>query len=262
VVFENPEKHLSRPSGPEPWLPFWPFRLLCSGPPGCGKRNLLLNLIMRLDPPPTSVHLVHCDPDTVEYDLLAALGAPMYVYEPEDFPTVANIEAPDPIAIGAGPDVGDASEADDAPLDGSEDAEDSAAWAARVAAAPLVIVDEVTKDALGPVGAARFERLMNHVSTHRNCSVICSIQQPTLLPPKCRRGFNHFALWPQADTGATTMAALRSGVPAALLHELFADLCRDRHDSIWVDTTRPPDSEYRFRLNMATPIRAAETVRV
>lgn len=245
LIFENPDKKGTRPSGDDPAMPRWPFRLLLAGPPGVGKRNMLLNLLFRLNPPPSAVHIVHYDPDTPEYQVVEELGVPMYYYSAEDFPTAENLENPDPVPVGdtANDDLEDAE-----PLDDGE-----------AGKCPLVIIDEITEEQLGKDGKARLERLMNYGSTHKNTSVCYSIQAVTNVPPKARRAFNQFCLWPQPDEGATNMAATRAGVPPAMLKELFG-LCTDRHDSIWVDCDQPPDSPLRFRLNFLTPITAEEAV--
>ena len=243
LIFENPDKKAKRPSGPGSEMPIWPFRLLLAGPPGVGKRNMLLNVIFHLDPTPTAFHIVHCDPLTPEYSILEDLGAPIYYYDPSDFPTTENIEDPDPIAIGehSGTDAGDE------PIPHTRHQ------------APFVIIDEVTTEMLDAEGKSRLERLMNFGSTHRNCSVAYSIQAVTNVPAKARRGFNQFCLWPQPDEAATVMAATRCGVPPAVLKELF-QLCADRHDCIWVDCDQPPDSPWRFRLNFVGPITANSAV--
>lgn len=261
-------------------MPGWPFRLLLAGPPGVGKRNLALNLMFRLEPPPSAVHIVHYDPETQEYDELETLGVPIFYYSADDLPTIENLESPDPPPMGNSedpiepPEESESSETE--PEEGGysylgeldmladpptppEPAIDPKEVAAAMGESPLVIFDEITRDILSPVQAARMERLLNYGSTHKNSSVITSIQDITSIPPKSRRAFDHFALWKQPDEGAVTLAANRVGVPPDLLRELFG-LCLDRHDSIWVDTHRSPEDPYRFRLNWLTPIRAAEKV--
>jgi hypothetical protein len=248
LVFQNPDKLGARASGPDDAMPGWPFRILFSGPPGCGKRNLLLNVVFRLRPLPSSIHVVHYDADTREYEELETLGRPIYYYTPADFPTIDNITNPDPPPIG---DTADSPEED--PLQVPED---------NLGSDPLVIIDEVTDDVLPNAEMKqRFERLMNYGSSHRNCSVMCSIQSLVNIPAKCRRGFNHFCLWKQPDETASALAANRAGVPVAMLRELFEGLCTDPHDSIWVDTTKHPDSPWRLRLNFLWPIRATSTVK-
>ena len=252
LIFDNPEKKGHRRAGPHEAAPDWPFRLLLAGPPGSGKRNLLLNLIFQLlEPPPSAIHVVHYDPDTIEYNTLEDLGVPIYYYDPKDFITSDNLETPEDPRIGEHSASSSASDSEDplaAPISGD--------WGA----CPLVIIDEVTDDALPPESKHRLERLLNYCSTHRNTSVIYSIQSALSLPPRARRAFDHFCLWPQPDRSASTMAATRAGIPPGMLQELFG-LCTDKHDSIWIDCSRGQDDPYRYRLNMLWPIRCSETVR-
>src|SRR4051812_36553491 len=70
LIFKNPDKVGGGASGREDWLPTWPFRMLLTGPPASGKRNALLNVVTRLDPPPDRIIVVHLDKDTKEYDIL------------------------------------------------------------------------------------------------------------------------------------------------------------------------------------------------
>lgn len=240
IVFPNPEKGTRVRLGPEEYMPMSSSRILLSGLPGVGKRNVILNLIHRMKPSPSCIHLVHCDPTTIEYDCLNDMNIPMIVYQPGDFPTIKNIEEP----------VDQSSESAD------EEADDPDATRSKKAPPlqnPLVIIDEITTDQLGRMGQHRFERLVNHVATHRNCTVICSIQSMLNIPPKCRRAFNHFALWKQADHAVDQMAAGRSGISYEVLRDMFG-LCRDHHDFIWIDLDAGHDSPWRYRLNFLSPI--------
>lgn len=216
----------------------WPFRLLLSGPPGCGKRSLLMNVLDRMDPKPSAYHICHFDPETKEYDELQLHGKPMYYYDPDDFPTTENLTDPE-----------------DPPIGSSADAEERKTLGPdpSLSSRPFVIIDELTSDVLSPESRSRFERLMNYGSTHKNTSVACCIQSVVNLPPRCRRGFSHYVLWEQPDKSASTLAATRSGITPAVLETLFG-LCETRFDSIWIDTDQTPDSEWRFRLNVFSPI--------
>lgn len=268
LLFDNPDKKATRPSGDDPALPKWPFRLLLAGPPGVGKRNMILNVIFRLDPPPTSFHIVHYDTDTPEYKILEDLGVPIYYYSPADMPTAENLANPDPTPLGDTSDevapVAVSLPVPVAPNDKTttdDRADDPLLIPAddTVEASPFVIIDEITAEELGKEGSARLERLMNFGSTHRNASIAISIQSLTSVPPKARRAINQYCLWKQPDTNASVMAATRAGVPPALLQELF-QLCHDKHDCIWVDCDVNPDSPWRFRLNFLTPITAGSAV--
>jgi len=256
LLFDNPDKVATRPSGDDEAMPLWPFRLLLAGPPGVGKRNMLLNLAFRLNPRPSSIHVVHVDPETPEYEVLEELGVPMYYWDAGDFPTVDDISNPPPAPIGA---AGEADETAIGDTDAAGDPDGPPEVPRGKRASPLVIIDEITSELLSSKGRSRLERLLNFGSTHRNASVCYSIQAVTNVPPKARRAFNQFCLWNQPDTSATAMAATRAGVPPAMLQQLF-ELCHDRHDSIWIDCDKHPDSPLRFRLNFLTPITATDAI--
>jgi hypothetical protein len=234
TIFPNPEKSRRVRLGPEEYMPYSSSRILLSAMPNCGKRNTILNIIHRMDPLPSHCHIVHCDPLTIEYDCLADLGIPVSMYEPEDFPMIKNIDDPD----------------EDESAGEDEDPE-----AAREKLQnPLVIVDECTQDQLGKEGSHRLERLVNHICTHRNTTLICSIQSILNLPPKARRGFNHLVLWKQADKDVNRMSAQRASIDPAMLEDMF-ELCETKYDHIWIDLDEPHDSPWRYRLNFIWPIR-------
>lgn len=294
LIYPNPDKGGTRPSGDGPWMPKWPFRLLLSGPPGSGKRNMLLNLVFRLAPPPSAIHVCHYDPTTKEYEELETIGVPVYMYSPDDIVTVENLVNPDAPPIGdSSTEPLEAALAAEALACGGGAAEEMWAFGQSLAGGPLlpfgsaggsrqptepvmppepavteknglggyplVILDELTTDVLPATQQMRLERLLNYGSTHKNTAVIASIQNITSIPPKARRGFNQFCLWRSPDENATALAATRAGVPTGMLKELFG-LCENPHDCIWVDTDQPHDSQWRYRLNFLTPIRAVEAV--
>jgi hypothetical protein len=242
VIFHNPEKENRRRLGKAEYMPNSSSRILLSGPPDSGKRNVILNVIHRMDPPPDVIHIVHCDPDTIEYDCLNDLGIPVLMYEPSDPPSLKNIEHP----FGSGE---NNEEGDKLAEDPESESEDQPKVLNTV-----VIVDECPVDVLGKVGASRLERLVNHVCTHRNTTLICSIQSMLNIPPKARRGFNHIALWKQSDKTVNQMAASRAGIPYEMLDVMF-NLCTSKYDFIWIDLDSPQDSSLRYRLNFVSPIR-------
>lgn len=235
IIFPNPEKVCKVRLGMEDYMPNSSSRILLSAMPNCGKRNLILNIIHRMVPKPSVCHIVHCDPLTIEYDCLSEMGIPVIMYEPTDFPTLANIENP----------FGDDSELD------SDD--DSDVGKEIKFDNPLVIVDECTQDQLGKLGCHRLERMVNHICTHRNTTLICSIQSLLNLPPKARRGFNHLVLWKQADKDVNRMSAQRASIEPEMLADMF-ELCNSKYDFIWIDLDQPHDSKWRYRLNFYEPI--------
>ena len=232
MIYPNPEKKGAVRLGLDEFMPMVTSRILFSGPPGVGKRNAMLNLVARIVPPPSRVHLVHHDPTTEEYDILGEWGIPVTMYSPDDFPTLKNIEELD-----------------------SDDDEDSY----KALRNPLVIVDEVTADILGKKGCSRFERMVNHACTHRNTTLLCSIQSAASIPAIVRRGFNHFVLWKQPDEMLNKILARRTSVSPETMSDLFM-LIKDPHEFIWIDLDSPIDSDWRYRLGMMNPIKVVPRV--
>lgn len=239
MIYPNPEKKAATRLGQDEYMPMITSRILFSGPPGSGKRNAMLNLVARIVPPPSVCHLVHHDPTTEEYDILGEWGIPVVMYGPHDFPTLKNIEDP---------------QLGDGLTDGEDSSSDGEKTKNKALANPLVIVDEVTSDLLGKKGCSRFERMVNHACTHRNTTLLCSIQSAASIPPVVRRGFNHFVLWKQPDEMLNGILARRSSITPAILNDLFM-LLQDPHEHIWIDLDSPIDSDWRYRIGMMEPIR-------
>jgi hypothetical protein len=218
LVFDNPDKKMNgAPGGLAEWLPCYPFRMLLVGPPGCGKRNTLLNCVMRLDPPPADIKVLHLDPETREYEVLRALvkeDGEFEYYTPDEPPSFAE-------------------------LGGDK--------------RTLVVIDETPTQTMNKQALSELDRLMAYGSTHKNTAVIFSYQNLTSISPSLRRSFNYFVLFPCVDSQVVTLAAHRVGVEPGELFDLLT-LCRHSHDSICIDATRPPDSIWRYRLNLLFPI--------
>ncbi len=218
LVFDNPDKKSNgAPSGRAEWMPLHPCRIGLFGPPGCGKRNTLLNLIMRFDPPPVDIRVLHLDPETQEYEILKSIIPPdgeFEYYTPDDPPSFSE-------------------------LDGEKRS--------------LVVIDETPTQAMNKQALSELDRLLAYGSTHKSCSVVFSYQNLTSIIPSLRRSFSHFVLFPCVDHQVVTLAAHRVGVDPTELFDLLT-LCRGPHDSITIDATRPPDSIWRYRLNLMFPV--------
>lgn len=254
VIYPNPEKRGPVRLGLEEYMPLATSRILLSGPPGSGKRNVILNLVRRMLPPPSVCHLVHHDPNTEEYDILTDWGLDVLTYGPHDFPTLDNIENPwgDEDSEGGG--ASDEADCTDDDNDAGEEKDREHKQSKKVLSNPLVIVDEVTADLLGKKGCSRFERMVNHVCTHRNTTLICSIQSAASIPASVRRGFNHFGLWKQPDEMLNKILARRTSITPAVLSDLFR-FTSTPHEFIWIDLDSPLDSDWRYRYGYMIPIR-------
>lgn len=237
VLWKNPDKVEPYRLGEAPWMPYNTTRVLLSGVPNVGKSSVIRNILERVKPQFTAVHLVHLDAEgQTEYDYLYNICPAVYVYSPKEYPSIANIDDPD------------------AELSGSEDDEsESDEDRSPKAKRPCLIMDEITSDVLTPEGRCRFERMLGFGATHRNMPIFVSIQNMMAIQPKCRRLFDWFCLWRGPDREAHKVAASKAGIDMALLDGLF-DLCKTRYDFICVDCSRPPDDPWRYRLNMIEPI--------
>lgn len=265
IIYENPEKKLRRQLGDGEYMVRTSDRILISGMPGSGKRVLILNIINRIKPKYLkAIHIVHSDPNTIEYDCLSDIGVPIYMYAPEDMPTIENIEHPD------GSDAeneeaedgesGSGSDLEESKMEEKEgkdeklsEKEENSEEEEELKTDSVIIIDECPTHTLGKTGRHRMERIVNHCATHKNCLVLCSIQNLTNLPPNCRRGFNAYALYKQADSQCNHMAAQRSGITPDMLMDMFC-LCPTKHDFIFIDLDREKDDPMRFRLNWFYPI--------
>jgi len=277
ILYENPEKKYKRRLGTGEYMPKSSDRILLSGLPGSGKRVLILNIINRINPKYLkAIHIVHSDVNSIEYDCLGELGVPIYMYTPEDMPTMENIEDPDP--PGSEDTEGDESDSEDkvkskvkdkkskvkdkkskvkdsSNSDSDSDSEDTGDTedGYKNHCESIIIIDECPTETLGKMGKHRLERIVNHCATHKNCLVFISIQNLLNIPPNCRRGVNNFALYQQADLEANKMASSRAGIPFEVLRDLMM-LCKSKHDFIYLDLDRPEGDPWRYRLNFFYPI--------
>lgn len=225
-------------------MPFNTTRVLLSGVPGVGKSSVIRNILERVTPKFTSIHLVHLDAvGQHEYDYLYDLCPSVYVYGPKEYPSLHNIDDPD----------GELDSDSDGESSGDSDGDKRSPKAER----PCLIMDEITSDVLSPEGRTRFERMLGFAATHRNMPVFVSIQNMMAIQPKCRRLFDWFCLWRGPDREAHKVASSKAGVDMDIMNGLF-DLCKSRFDFITVDCSRPPDDPYRYRLNLISPIEIVE----
>ena len=239
VVYANPEKKGHGPSK-DPFIPAPPFRMVMVGPPGCGKRSAVMNIVANLEKPPKKIVVIHGDPSTIEYQ-----GVTDDVRGPTGVPTIEEMR-------------GSVPEKEEGKEEDSSDSEDEDPFAEQH---KLVIVDEIPWHSLKRETLGKFERLFNHVSTHANTSVILCFQQLVAIPPGVRRAIDHALLFKHIDLPAADNLAQRVGLSRKALQEIMgADrsgnpgIVREKHDSLWIDLTAQPEDPWRMRLNLWTPI--------
>lgn len=113
----------------------------------------------------------------------------------------------------------------------------------------LCVVDDFELKSLSKSQRSNLDRLVGHVSTHRNVSVAVCNQDPYNAPPIVRRCANLFVLWKPKDIVSMQTFASRTGED---LRRLFNTYSKTRFDSIWLDMT--VDTPAPKRLNGYTII--------
>jgi len=108
----------------------------------------------------------------------------------------------------------------------------------------LVVIDDLELRSLSRVQRKNLDRLIGHVSTHRNVSVCLCTQDVYNTPPIVRRCANMYILWKSRDVDSVQSFARKCGED---LHQLFETFCKTSKDSIWIDMT--DNSPYPLRLN-------------
>lgn len=97
----------------------------------------------------------------------------------------------------------------------------------------LVIVDDFELKELPKTQRANLDRLVGHVSTHRNVSVMIAAQEFFNIPPIARRCASVMVLWKPRDVRNLYDMSARTGEN---LEYLFT-LAPGQKDSIWIDNT-------------------------
>jgi hypothetical protein len=173
-----------------------PYRITLTGPPNSGKSTTVLNILIRANPPFDKIIIVYPggQAGTSEYDALGT-GAE-YLVEippPEFFPPVKD----------------------------------------KKSVKTLVIIDDFELKQLPKTQRASLDRLIGHVSTHRNVSVMLCAQEYFNVPTIARRCSNVHVFWKPRDMNNLSMMSQRAGED---LESLF-QFCPNTKDSIWIDQT-------------------------
>ena len=251
-VYDNPDK----PDGKKKskgWEILWPARIFITGPPGCGKRNTLLNYYNTIKPKPDRTILIHLDPNTTEYDIIEHEKMKLedfideMISESEDRNHSKKIEYN--VQIDNEP-VSDA-KTDNEPISDNEPASECHEKSDK----NLVIIDEINISALPKAKINQFRTLFNYISTHKNTTVILSYQDFFRVPTEIRDACNQFAIFRDHNLIKLKLIAIRIGENVDTLYEIVTGLLRYNHDFMWVDMDEPKESLWHLRLNFYSPIR-------
>jgi hypothetical protein len=187
-----------------------------------GKTTTALNILIRATPPFDQVIIVHADPEgSREYQSIQEGAEEGTVTIVPEIPHYTSFE-------------------DELDSDGR-------AYTPK----RLVIIDDLDLKSLNKRGRECLDRLLAYASTHRSVSAIVCCQDPFNLPASKRRMISVYVIWRSPDMEAIQMICGKVGVKN--LQELFDKYCKERRDSIWIDTT--VDTPYPLRLNGFTLIK-------
>lgn len=207
IAFENADK-----SKQEKWKPgrdlldipaSW--RGIFCGPPSSGKSTIVKNLLIKAKPMYKKVLIVHYG---MSSDTEGGCSTDDYkeFEDEEGFSIVGLEDLPDPRKI-------------------NEKKEKM-----------MVVLEDIPLSHLNKVQKQMLDRLYGYASSHRHVTVITCAQDAFDVPVGARRCSNVFILWRQPDLLVLSNMASRTGYTASDFRQLFK-LCKNKHDSIWIDLT-------------------------
>lgn len=107
----------------------------------------------------------------------------------------------------------------------------------------LCVIDDFELKSLSKQQKSNLDRLVGHVSTHRNVSVCVCSQDPYNTPPIVRRCSNLLILWKLRDIVSLQSFASRTGIDISKIFRRY----NSKNDSIWIDLTS--NSPAPLRIN-------------
>lgn len=110
----------------------------------------------------------------------------------------------------------------------------------------LVILDDLEYNGMNKEQKRALDRLFGYCSTHKNISVCLTAQDCFSIPAIVRRTSNLFIFWKMLDLDALSNISRKTGMKSNDFKDIF-QLCKDSHDSLWLDLT--DKSPYPLRLN-------------
>lgn len=163
-VFDNPDKKYHH-AEPNPLIPDHPYVACLAGKRNSGKGNLALNLLLKMDPPPDKVYVVHPFMNqTAEWDV---------------FDTYEKIH-PDKLG---------------------EILQDDDYFDKTLK--NVMIMDELRWKGFNKHDISFIEGLVNFTSSHNNLTILMLQQNFTSIPVEIRRGCNWWILWDANDLFAS-----------------------------------------------------------
>ena len=112
----------------------------------------------------------------------------------------------------------------------------------------LFIIEDVDYKNLGKNQRSLLDRYFGVFSTHHNISMILTAQDPFSVPANIRRMCSHLILWKNHDLNSMAILSSRFNIKTKDLKYIFDHICKDKHDSLLIDTMR--EGKYRLRKNI------------
>ena len=109
----------------------------------------------------------------------------------------------------------------------------------------LIIEDVDFKNIHNKAQKSLLDRYFGCFSTHRNVSIIMTAQDAFQIPPNIRRMCSHLLLWKNHDLNSMAILSSRFNIKTKDLKHIFEHICKEKHDSLLIDTMR--DGKYRLR---------------
>ena len=112
----------------------------------------------------------------------------------------------------------------------------------------LIIEDIDFKNGLNRKKRSLLDRYYGCFSTHHNISIILTSQDAFSIPANIRRMCSHVILWKNHDLNSMSVLASRFNLKTKDLKYIFDHICKEKHDSLLIDTMR--SGKYRLRKNI------------
>lgn len=193
-----------------------PFRWCIVGKPNAGKTNMILNILVQQKPEFEKVFIWSESPLSKEYDLIEDEYKTVF----DKCPTLDELtDEIDPIT--------------------------------HKPPKSVLICDDIQLEALNKEDYTNFCKIMKHISSHYNVSVIVTAHDLIQLPKVCRRLCDVVTIF-KIQPETIKILGQKLGVPNELIYRIYSKNITDFHDSLTIDMTEGTPA--RFRKNIFEPI--------
>jgi len=112
----------------------------------------------------------------------------------------------------------------------------------------IIIIEDVDYRNLNKNQKSLLDRYFGVFSTHHNISIMITAQDAFSIPAPIRRMCSHLVLWRSHDLNALSILSNRFNIKTKDLKYIFDHVCKNKHDSLLIDTMR--DNKHRLRKNI------------